>query len=100
MGLTPGCLWHFFAPAESLYDVLGVTESANEREIKRAYRQKALKLHPDVNKAVRGADSCACSCTASLAAQALLLLCETPYAVHALGQLNHSMMQQPMDTPS
>lgn len=39
--------------AESLYDVLGVTESANEREIKRAYRQKALKLHPDVNKAVR-----------------------------------------------
>lgn len=39
--------------AESLYDVLGVSEAANERDIKRAYRQKALKLHPDVNKAVR-----------------------------------------------
>jgi DnaJ-class molecular chaperone len=33
--------------------VLGVTEAANDRDIKRAYRQKALKLHPDVNKAVR-----------------------------------------------
>lgn len=40
-------------PADSLYDVLGVSEAANERDIKRAYRQKALKLHPDVNKAVR-----------------------------------------------
>lgn len=40
--------------AESLYDVLGVSDTANERDIKRAYRQKALKLHPDVNKAVSG----------------------------------------------
>ena len=36
----------------SLYDVLGVASSATDRDIKRAYRQKALKLHPDVNKAV------------------------------------------------
>lgn len=39
------------ASSKSLYEVLGVTDSANDRDIKRAYRQKALKLHPDVNKA-------------------------------------------------
>jgi hypothetical protein len=37
---------------DSLYDTLGVASTASERDIKRAYRQKALKLHPDVNKAV------------------------------------------------
>lgn len=32
------------------YDVLGISKSANEQEIKRAYRKKAKQLHPDVNK--------------------------------------------------
>jgi hypothetical protein len=40
------------ALAESLYETLGVAQDASERDIKKAYRQKALKLHPDVNKAV------------------------------------------------
>lgn len=32
------------------YDILGISRSASEQEIKRAFRQKAMKYHPDVNK--------------------------------------------------
>eukprot|EP00882_Tetradesmus_deserticola_P006701 GHRQ01007054.1.p1 GENE.GHRQ01007054.1~~GHRQ01007054.1.p1 ORF type:complete len:209 (+),score=50.78 GHRQ01007054.1:247-873(+) len=39
------------AAAQTLYETLGVAQDASERDIKKAYRQKALKLHPDVNKA-------------------------------------------------
>ena len=36
--------------AEDLYSVLGVSRSADQKEIRRAYREKARKFHPDVNK--------------------------------------------------
>lgn len=37
------------------YEILGISRSASDDDIKRAYRKLALKLHPDKNKA-QGAD--------------------------------------------
>lgn len=37
---------------KSFYDILGVDKKANIKTLKKAYKQKALKYHPDVNKEV------------------------------------------------
>lgn len=38
-----------FGKQETHYDILEISESADEKEIKKAYRQLALRYHPDKN---------------------------------------------------
>ena len=40
----------FMVVNTKLYEILGISPNSTEQEIKEAYRQKAIKIHPDKNK--------------------------------------------------
>ena len=65
------------AAQQSPYEVLGVKPDATLSDIKRAFRQRALKVHPDVNKQVLNLGPCEQAIQQALAAHVELLMSST-----------------------
>ena len=55
------------------YSVLGVPKSADQAEIKRAYKKLALKLHPDKNHAPKSDDAFKGECVANTLYDSIML---------------------------
>jgi DnaJ-class molecular chaperone len=51
-----GCLSTFAEASRDFYGILGISRTASEGEIKKAYRDLTKKWHPDINKSPEAHD--------------------------------------------